>query len=633
MPNTSSISASSCLDAANKLISSGDINSGLILAERALSLSKSTDTTEHALSLISVHGYYSEDADMKRLGMQSCERLFTGREFSSHARGWAMRNSVWYAPMLDEKFGNVRFKRIEIEKDTNWSLFNPSICTHNGKIYVIQRVANYVITPEGYYIIQDEGVVKTKNFLVEMSESLEVISSREIKYPTSFDTPLCGRILGLEDCRVFVWNDQLWVSATSLQLNAEGVCEIHIARIEDVGGSLSFTDVQKITPADVPFQHEKNWMPFVKDGNLFWIYRSDPTRVIDRTGRTVRLSTPGICAETFSGGSQLVWTPRGWLALIHHSVDGVLRKRAYLHRFVLFDENLNLAAYSPPFFFRHKGVEFVCGLALLDGDRLVVGFGVDDSESWLAELSFSTVMKGLVSAPAPKNCVTIADHDWIFSGINTAMKSPDDFKKSKRITLDIGLKLHEDDHKNWDTLQAFWAVLKTNEKNALIVDIGATTESSFLQNLRRMGFQNLIGANLDVETPFMHDGVRYQYGDCTAMDFPEGSVNFINCQSVIEHGVNVKAFLSESARVLKPGGHLFVSTDYWCEDVDTKGQEAFGVPVKVFTRDEIEALIRMARDVGLVPTSPPDLTCKDKTVSWIGMDYTFVSLMFKKVEG
>jgi hypothetical protein len=95
----------------------------------------------------------------------------------------------------------------------------------------------------------------------------------------------------------------------------------------------------------------------------------------------------------------------------------------------------------------------------------------------------------------------------------------------------------------------------------------------------------------------------------------------------------VKAFLSESARVLKPGGHLFVSTDYWCEDVDTKGQEAFGVPVKVFTRDEIEALIRMARDVGLVPTSPPDLTCKDKTVSWIGMDYTFVSLMFKKVEG
>jgi len=632
MPNTGSINASSCLDAADRLISSGDINSGLILAERALSLSKSTDTTEHALSVISVHGYYSEDADMKRLGMQSCERLFTGREFSAYARGWAMRNSVWYAPMLDEKFDNVQFKRIEIEKDANWNLLNPSICTHNGRIYVIQRVANYVITDEGCYIIQDGGVVKTRNFLVEMDENLDVISSREIRYPSCFDVPLYGRILGLEDCRVFVWNDQLWVSATSLQLNPQGICEIHIARIEDVGGSLSFADVQKIIPDGVPSQHEKNWMPFVKDGDLFWLYKSDPTRVIDRTGRTVRLSTPGICAETFSGGSQLVRTPRGWLALIHHSVDGVLRKRAYLHRFVLFDDQFNLAAYSSPFFFKHKGIEFVCGLALLDEDRLLVGFGVDDGESWLAELPLPSVMKSLVPAPASQSCVSIADHDWIFSGINTAMKSSDDFQRSTRITFDIGLKLHEDDFKNWDTLQAFWAVLKTNEKNALIVDIGATTKSSFLQNLRRMEFQNLIGANLDVKTPFVHEGIRYQHGDCTAMDFSGGSVSFINCQSVIEHGVDVKSFLSESARVLKPGGHLFVSTDYWCEGVDTRGQEAFGAPVKVFTRDEIEEIIRMANDVGLAPTSPPDLSCKDRPVSWIGMDYTFVSLMFKKVE-
>ena len=630
MPNNGSISASSCLDAANQLISSGDVNSGLVLAERALSLSMDAATTERALSLISVHGYYSGDAGMKRLAAQSCERLFTDRMFSGHARGWAMRNTVWYAPMANEKFGNVQFKQIDIERQDGWNLMNPSVCVHEGKICAIQRVVNYHITEEGYYVMHDGNVVKTKNFLIELNENLDVLSSREISYPSTFDTPLYDRSLGMEDCRLFSWRGQLWVSATVLQFNAAGMCEIHLARIDETEDGVSFADVEKITPIGLPVWHEKNWMPFVENDELFWIYSSQPTRVIDRHGQTVRLTTPGIAADTFRGGPQPIRTPKGWLTLIHHSVDGVFKKRVYLHRFVLFDDHFNLIAYSEPFSFRHKGIEFASGLMLLGNDRLVVSFGIEDGESWLAEFSLNAVLGRLGAIPEPKNGISVSEHDWVLAGINTAMKRAADFQQATRLTIDAGLKTHEDAVKNWDSLQAFWSALKTTEKHSLVIDVGATPGSSFLSNLKKSGFSALTGINLDTADLYIHDGVRHQYGDCTAMDFADGSVGFISCQSVIEHGVDVTAFLSESARVLKPNGHLFISTDYWFDGVDARGQMAFGQPIKVFTRSEIEDLVRVAASFGLTLTSKLDLSCGERPVSWMGMEYTFVSLLFKK---
>ena len=86
------------------------------------------------------------------------------------------------------------------------------------------------------------------------------------------------------------------------------------------------------------------------------------------------------------------------------------------------------------------------------------------------------------------------------------------------------------------------------------------------------------------------------------------------------------------SRVLKCGGLLITSTDYWCEPVPTPGQSAYGSPVKVFTRREIEEALALARRYGLEPTCPVDLTCGDKVVEWerFGLRFTFLVLTLQK---
>lgn len=393
-----SATPAACLENAGRAFSSNDINAGIVFARDALRLSADVAGTERALSLLSVHGFYSNNAELRAVGAQSCERLLTGRAFSHEAKVMALRNSVWYTPTAAERFKDVTLRKIEIDPPSGWHLTNPSFCRHNGKIHAILRAVNYHITPEGYYITLNNDVERTRNFLVEMSDNFDVLSSREIMNPPSFAEPMYHRCLGVEDCRVFSWKGEMWASATVLQLNANGSCEIYLMRVNDDGVSCWFSDMEKIVPEGLPLSHEKNWMPFVEDDALFWVYSSDPTRIIDRHGKTVRLNPPDIRADTLRGGPSPVKTGHGWLTVMHHTIDNAFHRRVYSHRFVLFDERFNLRAYSAPFVFKHIGVEFASGLMLVGDDKVVVGLGVEDGESWTAEFSLPSVLYNLTWA-------------------------------------------------------------------------------------------------------------------------------------------------------------------------------------------------------------------------------------------
>ena len=51
-----------------------------------------------------------------------------------------------------------------------------------------------------------------------------------------------------------------------------------------------------------------------------------------------------------------------------------------------------LRGVSRPFFFQKRGVEFAAGLAWHpDGKRLMVTYGVDDSEAWIATVDAGEV--------------------------------------------------------------------------------------------------------------------------------------------------------------------------------------------------------------------------------------------------
>jgi SAM-dependent methyltransferase len=303
-----------------------------------------------------------------------------------------------------------------------------------------------------------------------------------------------------------------------------------------------------------------------------------------------------------------------------------------MHRFVKYDASFKLVGYTDAFYIAQLGIEFAAGIATNpETDDIVVSFGLADKESWLATFSPDSIRAALRSITEPKFEVSVANSEWIAAQTNQALQDKATVDYAGRILSGSNLPHHEDAVKNWDNIISLWHTVNSTAKSAPVMDVAATVGSAYLPSLAKFGYEELISINLTQTQTEVIDGVIYQYGDCTKTDFTDGYFGFISCLSVIEHGVDVESFMRESARILQTGGHLFVSTDYWQDPVDTGGQIAFGVPVRIFTADDIRDMISTAQSYGLEITSEVNLACGQRVVNWIGMDYTFVNLLFKKV--
>jgi len=197
---------------------------------------------------------------------------------------------------------------------------------------------------------------------------------------------------------------------------------------------------------------------------------------------------------------------------------------------------------------------------------------------------------------------------------------------------ELGLPLHQDDPKNWDSLAALRLILENTQPSARVLDAGAATYSVILPWLAAYGYRDLIGNNLIFKQP-MHVGpIVYEYGDITKTSYADGSFDAITSLSVIEHNVDVSAFMRESARLLKSGGVLVVSTDYFDPPIDTGELVAYGGPVKVFSAADVAKILDEARGLGLSPIGDVELACNERCVTWsrFGLRFTFLLLAFRK---
>jgi SAM-dependent methyltransferase len=196
----------------------------------------------------------------------------------------------------------------------------------------------------------------------------------------------------------------------------------------------------------------------------------------------------------------------------------------------------------------------------------------------------------------------------------------------------LRLPLHHDRPKNWDALGALGAVLSHAGRDARVLDAGSARYSVMLPWLRLYGLTDLVGINLEFGHEVRRGKVRFRYGDITATDFPAESLDAMTCLSVIEHGVPVKAFLEEAARILRPGGVLCLSTDYDQQPPDTSGRFAYGAPVKIFGPEDIRELVSHADAFGLRLQADLSLEHPERAVRWkrMGLDYTFILLTFAR---
>lgn len=120
-----------------------------------------------------------------------------------------------------------------------------------------------------------------------------------------------------------------------------------------------------------------------------------------------------------------------------------------------------------------------------------------------------------------------------------------------------GLFSHGQSCKDWDLAQLAGLIRDGN-----LLDMGSS-DSFVLRNavLRRLDGDKY-GIDLRPSNVPLRQ-IRYLVGDICAVPLPDASFTTLTCLSVIEHGVDFDRFAREAARLLEPGGDLFITFDYW----------------------------------------------------------------------
>jgi SAM-dependent methyltransferase len=187
--------------------------------------------------------------------------------------------------------------------------------------------------------------------------------------------------------------------------------------------------------------------------------------------------------------------------------------------------------------------------------------------------------------------------------------------------------------KTWDFYKAVQYLQQhASDPANRVLDAGCVG-SPVLEWLYGRGHRKLYGVDLSRHDLPAVPGLTFHKADLTRTPFPDRYFGAITCISVIEHGVDLEAFLGEAARLLTPGGSLLVSLDYADPKIDTADvprELTFDLPWTVFDRKDIERLIAAADPTGLELVQPVRWDMTNTPVSWNGKQYSFLFLAFTK---
>jgi hypothetical protein len=277
------------------------------------------------------------------------------------------------------------------------------LCCCNPSIIATKDGWLVTIRTHNLYSVKDDRIHKiagvslwNENWLVSYTDDFHAREQKVIAVDDSVvDPETRNRFLpnGVADYRIFKHMDEYYLLGygTNIRDHLDTMVLCRLA-----GDRVTRLDVLRSpNGADV----EKNWMPVESDGELAAIYNVNPFALVSMDDGTPRLKCTrpydnGI-AE-YRGSSQAIRYKDGMLCIVHRTI--IIRwRRIYLHRFVWFDKNWDIALMSKEFFIERKGSEFCAGLAN-KGDRYVVSYGVRDVLARAVEMPASLVERLLAGA-------------------------------------------------------------------------------------------------------------------------------------------------------------------------------------------------------------------------------------------
>ncbi len=357
---------------------------------------------------ISITAFYTR---FREDGYTAANDLILRRDTPHWIRDQGYRNILFYTQHLKGSYMpiSIPLPFVEGTSDKTYNPMNPSIVKTKDGYKLICRAVNYTqVGAKHFYTSDPGGIFRTKNFLVTYDKAFNKISQHEIIEDLQRDRFNSFSVQGLEDCRIVEWNQASWFTCTTFDSNPSGAIQISLAKVNEenaVNGSP--IKVQTFTPliGPDPHRHEKNWLPFIKDGELYIVYNADPFVVYKpnaETGacETILEYTPEHDFSQFRGSAAPVPFDDGHVMLVHEVVHLADYSRVYLHRFVYLDHDFKIKLVSKPFTFRGQGVEF-CPSMTVDhtGKYMLLTIGIEDREAWLLTVTLDEIRSMLAPLP------------------------------------------------------------------------------------------------------------------------------------------------------------------------------------------------------------------------------------------
>lgn len=337
---------------------------------------------------LSISAYYTP---FKKLGEEAAQRLLIQKGVPYAHKEQAYRNSLFYIQPLK----NARFEPITIELPLHWNVMNPSIRKTREGYQMICRVVNFLHENDDSYTMIDgnpEIHICTRNFLVEYDREFRLLSQKEILEAKPRLPLTQWRVEGLEDCRLFEFNKENWLTCTMYL--PSGPPQVALAKLTPALSNLLIHNLTLLHGPD-PQRCEKNWLPFVHKNTPLAIYSYDPFLIYaldPSTGNLTKFKeeAPPFDFSRFRGSAAPIPFDGGYLLMVHEVIFAPTRK--YTHRFVYLDANFHISALSKPFYFESLGVEYCCGMTLdHSGRELLIPIGINDKRADLCRIDLETV--------------------------------------------------------------------------------------------------------------------------------------------------------------------------------------------------------------------------------------------------
>lgn len=211
---------------------------------------------------------------------------------------------------------------------------------------------------------------------------------------------------GVEDVRIISFRDKFIGVGTTMDTHAEGTIRMSLFYLEpkriqhenDKNKTITRLTAQALLPLKGydDDQRQKNWLPFVHENQLHFIYKSDPITILkakEEGGMLTGLVEKIYVDKCFMAPKQRGNTPPipyegKWLYITHFNEP---KHRIYYHRFIEMDKDFKMTRVSTMFYFeRNKSIEFAVNM-IPDNDGFLISYGVEDKYARISYVNKKTI--------------------------------------------------------------------------------------------------------------------------------------------------------------------------------------------------------------------------------------------------